>query len=293
MKRQTANRQCQPKQRLLIFIFVALVLAVFAACGRTPDNTVATNVGADEVLRGMSERLANARRLTFEVTSQNSSLVEGHSTPETVQIEIAVSRPNKVMAKLRSDDGVRRFYADGTNVTLLDEGRKLYATISLLGTIDETVARFDAKYEFIPPLAEFTLNDPYKKISQQIQSNTYVEREIVNRVECHHLKLVGKLADADLWITTKEQLPLRLITTYKEREGSPQLRADFSEWNLSATFDDQVFSFVPPKDAAKIEMIAIFLEKENELKAARKQRKQKWPTWELVGKKPNPGVSAQ
>ena len=267
MKRRKAKYQSQSNRQMLILILVTLILAVFGGCRGTPQSESATSLGADEVLRGMSGKLANARQLSVAVNrTLDAGLVEGRSSPAETQIEIAVSRPNKMVAKTRSETGVLRFFTDGKNVTLSDEFMKLYATVSAPGTIDEILGSIDAQYQFTPPLAEFTLNDPYKKISQQIQSNTYVERELVNGIECHHLKMVGAIADTDLWITTKEQLPLRLIATFKGREGSPQLKADFSEWNLSAIFDDKVFSFSPAKDAEKIEMIATERAEDKELK---------------------------
>jgi hypothetical protein len=45
------------------------------------------------------------------------------------------------------------------------------------------------------------------------------------------------------------------VATFKHRVGSPQLKADFSDWNLTPSLDSAVFSFVPPADAEKIEML--------------------------------------
>jgi hypothetical protein len=132
---------------------------------------------------------------------------------------------------------------------------KLYATVPVAGTIDEAVAKIDETYGFTPPLAEFILSDPYKALSQLIKSKAYKGKESIAGVECHHLSLSGDVADSELWIGTDDLLPRKLVATFKDREGSPKLQADFSNWNLAATLDDKMFAFAPPNDAEKIEMV--------------------------------------
>jgi hypothetical protein len=211
-----------------------------------------------EKLRQMSQTLARSRQLTFTASRQlDAALVEGSSVPESVEIEVAVSRPQMVRARMVSGAGARRFYADGRSISLLDERMKLYATVPVSGTIDEVVAKLDENYGFTPPLAEFILNDSYEKFSRQIQRSAYRGRETIKGVVCDRLALTGEFADADLWISSKDHLPQRFVATFKDREGSPQLRIDFSDWNLAATLDESLFVFDPPKDADKIIMAAI------------------------------------
>ena len=94
-------------------------------------------------------------------------------------------------------------------------------------------------------------------MSGQIQNSSYKGREVINGVECHHVAAQGELADAELWVAVTDQLPRRLLATFKHRTGSPQLRADFSDWNLNASLDNKVFSFVPTADTEKIEMLPV------------------------------------
>jgi hypothetical protein len=127
--------------------------------------------------------------------------------------------------------------------------------VPVAGTIDEAVAKIDETYGFTPPLAEFILSDPYKTLSQHIKSKAYKGKENIAGVECHHLSLSGDVADSELWIGTADSLPRKLVAMFKDREGSPKLQADFSNWNLAPTFDDKLFAFVAPPDAEKIDMI--------------------------------------
>jgi hypothetical protein len=256
---------------------IATLMAVFAltvswGCDRAsePKLSVAETMDPAQKLRQMSETLARARQLTFKATRQlDAALVEGSNIAESAEIEVAVSRPHMVRARAVSNAGVRRFYADGQNVSLLDESMKLYATVPLSGTIDEVVDRLDEQYGFTPPLAEFVLNDSYHKFSTQMQSSVYQGKETVNGAECDRLTLTGEIADADLWVSRTDHLPRRFVATFKDREGSPQLKIDFSEWNLAATLEESVFTLDPPKDAEKITMAATEDVKANEEKGGK------------------------
>ena len=56
-----------------------------------------------------------------------------------------------------------------------------------------------------------------------------------------------------LWIAQGDQpLPRRRVITYKDAEGQPQFRAQFSEWNLSPDAPDSPFAFTPSEGATKI-----------------------------------------
>src|SRR5271155_2644176 len=256
---------------LFFFVISSLLLGLACGCG-TGKPTVAT-IDPDQLLRQMSEKLAQAKKLSFKVDRKlDAALVEGRNIPENAQIEISVSRPGKFLAKSDSQDNVRQFVFDGQNLSVYDETMKLYATVPVPGTIDEVVAKINEKYGFTPPLAEFILSDPYGALSPRIKSQAYKGKETVGGVECHHLSLSGEAADSELWIGVADLLPRKLVATFKDREGGPQLQADFSDWNLAATLDDKFFTFVAPQGAESIEMVTEAQMKETAAKAAARQK---------------------
>jgi len=242
--------------RPLLISAVVIFLTLVSACSRAPENPTVANNDPDLLLRQMSEKLAQAKKLSFKVDRKlDAALVEGRDIAENAQIEISVSRPNKFLAKSDSKENVRHIFLDGHNISIYDETMKLYATVPVPGSIDEVVAKVDEKYGFTPPLAEFILSDPYRALGQQIKSKSYSGKENVAGVECHRLTLSADVADSELWIGTADLLPRKLVATFKDREGSPKFQADFSSWNLASSLDDTIFAFVAPKDAEKIEMV--------------------------------------
>jgi len=213
---------------------------------------------ADQILRQMSAKLGGARSFTFKATRQvDPALLAGRNEPANANIMAAVQRPNKVAAHSTSKEGVRRVYADGRNMSLVDAQKNLYATVPMPKTIDGLVAEVDRKYGFTLPLAEFVLSDIYQDIHRKAQNVTYLGQSNGGGGACHRLGLSGTLVDTELWVGVSDQLPRKLIATVKELPGKPQVKVDFSDWNLAAKLSDKEFVFVPPQGARKIPMITI------------------------------------
>lgn len=253
---QRPVHRCKFRPLLSCFTFIFLALAL--ACSRAVEQpaTTTANNDPDQLLRQMSQKLAQAKNLSFKVERKlDAALVEGRNVAENTVIEISVSRPGKFHAKSDSTDNARQIFFDGQSLSIYDQTMKLYATAPVNGTIDEAVAKIDEIYGFTPPLAEFILSDPYGALSKQIKTKAYKGTENMAGVECHHVSLSADEADSELWIGTADLLPHKLVATFKNREGNPQLQAVFSSWNLAPTLDDKMFTFVAANDVEKIEMI--------------------------------------
>lgn len=255
---QSKHRTILQRTHRSVLVGVAVVVMALAlACSRAPENQVTTaNNDPDQLLRQMSEKLGQAKNLSFKVDRKlDAALVEGRNVAENAVIEISVSRPGKFHAKSDSTDNARQIFFDGQSLSIYDQTMKLYATAPVVGTIDEAVAKIDEIYGFTPPLAEFILRDPYGALSKQLKTKAYKGTENIAGVECHHVSLSANEAESELWIGTADLLPRKLVATFKNREGNPQLQAVFSSWNLAPTLDDKMFTFVAPNDVEKIEMI--------------------------------------
>ncbi len=222
---------------------------------------VAAEPNADQLLRQMSAKLAAARSFSFTAEREiDAALIEGSNVSEKAHITVAVQRPNQLAARSVSKAGARRFIANGRTLSLLDEKKNVYATVPMPTTLDGLVEQLDAKYGFTPPLAEFVRSNAYRNIRGEARNVIYAGRGKavagflgLGGVECHRLALKGKEADAELWIAVGDSLPRKLVATF-HRAGQPQVRIDFSAWNLAAPASAGDFTFSPPTGAQKIEM---------------------------------------
>jgi hypothetical protein len=59
--------------------------------------------------------------------------------------------------------------------------------------------------------------------------------------------------DFEIWLDTDNtHLPQRLAITYKNEEGAPQYRAEFSDWKLNPEVSSVDLAFNPPDGAQRI-----------------------------------------
>jgi hypothetical protein len=222
---------------------------------------LAAEPDADQLLRQMSSKLAAAGTFRVQATREiDGALLEGRDVPEKAKVTAAVQRPYKLAAISKSNHGVRRMIADGTQLTLLDERTNHYSVVPMRTTIDGLVERMDQRYGFTPPLAEFALSNPYQDLKRNAKTITYLGRGKTTAgflglfgVECHRIALHGREAYAELWIGVNDQLPYQLTATF-HRAGNPQVRVSFSKWHLNAPVSASEFTFTPPKNSQKIEM---------------------------------------
>jgi hypothetical protein len=215
---------------------------------------------ADQILRGMSAKLAASKHLTFEAKRElDSALTPGHVLPEKARITVNVSRPNGIAARSVSRERTMRFIADGRKLTVFNESKNHYAQVPMRTSIDGLVDKLDEEYGFVPPLADFAVSNPYRELHQQVRAVTYAGRAStggflgLGGVECHRLALQGRRANAELWVGVADQLPHKLVATF-HHAGNAQLRVDFLAWNLAASGNAAAFAFNPPRGAEKIEM---------------------------------------
>jgi hypothetical protein len=237
----------------VLSLCAASLLPAMAAPAAEPD--------AEQLLRQMSAKLAAANTLRFSATRTiDAALLEGRQLAEKARIAVTVQRPDKISATAQSRSGTRRLVADGRTLSLLDAKANHHTSIPMRADIDTLVARLDETYGFTPPLAEFALSNPYAGFRRHARTVTYLGRAKTRTgflglggVECHRLALSGPAADAELWIGVSDHLPRQLVATFN-REGRPQLKISFSDWNLAAPVAATDFTFTPPPGSEKIEM---------------------------------------
>ena len=215
---------------------------------------------ADAILRGMSAKLAAAKHFTFEATREvDATLRDGYSVPEKAGVHVAVSRPNQFAARSVSRQGSRRIIADGHQLTIVDEKPGHYAQVPMHTSIDQFVEKLDGMYGFTPPLADFALSDVYGDLRRQTRKISYLGTAKVGGAlglggeKCHRIALSGRTADAELWIAVSDQLPRKLVATFR-LTSQPQLHIAFSSWNLNAPPTADQFAFAPSPRYARVEM---------------------------------------
>ncbi len=222
-------------------------------------QVVAEPKEAKDILLRMAGYLAQAPRFSVNVQG-NYDVVQGSG--QKIEFgemrKITVSRPNGLRVEAEHSDGEQHLVLyDGKNITVFSPSQNVYAQASKPGGIDEAVVYFLKDLHMRLPLAALLLSRFPEEIQRRTRSLDYVERTEIEGRPTHHLAGRTETVDYQVWIAEGAQpLPLRVVLTYKNAEGQPQFRAEFSDWNFSPEVQDSQFAFTPPEGARKISFLA-------------------------------------
>ena len=211
------------------------------------------------ILMRMAEFLANTPR--FSVTIQDRYDVvqaSGEKIEFGAERKLTVSRPDRLRVELERSDGDRSLVLfDGQTITVLDPEQNVYAQAVKPSGIDDMIVFFVQDLKMRLPLALMLVSRFPDEIKRRTQSLDYVEGTVVQGVPAHHLAGRTETMDYQVWVAEGGQpWPLRVVLTYKNAEGQPQFRAQFSEWNPAPDIQDAMFAFTPPQGARKIAFLA-------------------------------------
>ncbi len=237
-----------------------LVCAAETPSGKVTDKPV---IGSrtDKLLRAMGDYLKTAGQFSFhaEITFDDM-LPSGQKIQYTASNDVAVRRPNRVYAESQGDQGNLRFWYDGENITLQNEGIGVYAKVPVPAVIDDAMDHLMEKYGFSPPLIDFIYQDPYNTLIENVGFGFYVGLHNVEGIRCHHLAFVQKNINWQIWIEDgKQMVPRKLVITYHNEPESPQYIAVLSDWDLDAKLPDTLFNadLISTANLEKIEFLKI------------------------------------
>jgi hypothetical protein len=251
-------------------VWSASILPILVACAAPEATTraaesptaepaaaapVQPQADAEALLMGMAEFLSRTQRFSVNVRSAYDAV-----QPSGQKIEfgdsrmLTVSRPDRMRVEAERSDGHKQLVLfDGKAITVYSSPRNVYASISKPGNLDEAIAYFIRDLHMRLPLAMLFVSQLPAELERRVQSLDYVEKTNIFGIPAHHLAGRTKTVDFQIWVADSGQpLPQRVVLTYKDAEGEPQFRAQFSDWNLSPEVNDWLFAFAPPDGVEKI-----------------------------------------
>ena len=221
----------------------------------TTTQAATAPANAEAILKRMAEFLAKTQQFSvnlsdnFDVVQESGQKIEfGESR------KITISRPNGLRVELEESSGEKHIVLyDGKDITVFSPSQNVYAQTAKPGGIDEAVRYFLKDLHMRLPLAALLLSRFPAEIESRTKSLDYVEKTVIDATSTHHLAGRTETVDYQVWIAEGAQpLPLRVVLTYKNAEGQPEFRAQFSDWNLAPKVQDSQFAFTPPEGARKI-----------------------------------------
>jgi hypothetical protein len=245
-------------KKLTFFCLLLISVLVFSSLlSADQTGTSALDPQAEKVLKQMSEYMNTLDRFSFHIeNSSDLMFLSGHKMQVGSAVDVSVRRPDRLHADIKGDIRSQQLFYDGRTITLFGRNVNYYATMDAPSTLEAALDFARERFGLVAPGADLVFRNSYDILTENVNSGYYVGLHNVHGVECHHLIFSQDNIDWQIWIeNSNTPLPRKLIISEKWVTGGPQFTAVMSDWNLSPQLKDNLFTFVPPDKAEKIEFL--------------------------------------
>jgi len=205
-----------------------------------------------------------AFEVSFKV-SKDEVLDSGQKVMVDGTSELTVQRPDRLHFSTKIDEAHRdlQFFYNGKTFTIYGNTNKFYASVPAPATIHELLDVAQERYAIDLPFRDLFIWGTDQAEVAAIQSAIYIGPSKIDGVLCDHYAFRNVDVDWQIWIQQGEKpLPRKLVITTMDEEEHPQY-VSMMNWNLSPKINNKLFTFVPPKDAHKIELAVVEVATEN------------------------------
>jgi hypothetical protein len=229
-----------------------------AALEKAPDSSPPA-VDGRALLDKTAEFLAKANQFSVTIRAEYDVVQTSGQKIEFGEVrKVSLRRPDRFRSDFERSDGRKGLAVfDGKNITVFNDEQNVYAVASRPGDLDGAVTYLLKDLGVRLPLAMMYLSRLPAEIANRVRSVEVVEQTTTMDPPCVHLAARADDVDFQIWIPAQgDPLPRRILITYKQANEQPQFEADFSEWNLTPSVPDALFTFSPPEAARQIPFVA-------------------------------------
>jgi hypothetical protein len=231
-----------------------------AAKAPTAAPAAAPDVEPEAVaaLEAMGKYLRSLKDFTVHADTTLDIVVEdGQKLQFAGDLDYKVRAPDKLQLDLRSDRKQRQLFYDGKSLTVYGPKAKYYATVDAPPTIREMLGAVEQKYGIEMPLADLFLWGTDQAPTSALKSATRVGPARIGGTVTSQYAFRQEGVDWQVWIEAgPKPLPRRLVITTTDDPAQPQYASTLT-WNTAAGLKDSAFTFTPPKDSHRIEMVTV------------------------------------
>jgi hypothetical protein len=226
---------------------------------KEPDSSKkpAVDPQARALLEKMSDFLANQRQFSVQTDGSIEVVLEsGEKLEFDYSSDVRVKRPDKLRSDRRGEKTDAEFYYDGRTFTLYGKNKHYYASADAPGNLDEAIDAARERLGIEAPAADLLYGNPYKILMEDVVSAADLGQAYVRGVSCRHLAFRGNESDWQIWIEDGPRpVPVKFVIVSKKVESLPEFTTEFSEWNFSPRFGDEVFHFTPRGNDKRINFL--------------------------------------
>jgi len=242
-----------PETRPIKLFVLVLSLGILAApaWGASKKKGPVIEPRARQVLQQTGDFMKSAQNFTFTMETVREVVMEtGQRIQYSAMHEIGASKPDGVKIVTNGDLGDFTVWYDGSSITVHNADRNIYSMDSVPDTIDTAFDYLAKEKGITPPMISLLYSDPVDLWKKSVSSGFYVGLNQVRGVKCHHLAFSSEDVNSQIWVAAGfSPVILKVVITYKKKEGAPQYTAYLSDWDMSPFLPDSLFKSILPKNA--------------------------------------------
>jgi hypothetical protein len=242
--------------RRVALLTLLLGIALPSAAARAADAVVATQPLPADVLRRMSDYLAEAKAYTYHAEIEfDQFLPGGPKIRLSGAVDVAVVRPGSLAIDYRDDVSARLIWYENGLLTTFDPHGETWAQVSGPKDIDGMVAKLEKDYGIALPLGELAESDPSAVLTRGIDMAWYVGVRDVEGIACQHVVLQRPDLNLQVFVEIGDApVPRKLVFERPNQPGSPQYTAFLTEWSFEVPAKE-IFSPKVPESAGRVDFL--------------------------------------
>jgi len=207
------------------------------------------------LLKAMSDRLAGAKTLSFEVRGiVPTPSPTGQYLSLFADSRVQMQRPDKLFVAARGDLFPSDIFFDGKTVTAIGIDNRFYTQRDAAGgAIEALMKNVQPGSDATAPFLDILVPDAYSVLTKDFSSAIWIGRTPIGGVETDHLAFTAPGLDWEIWIGSADKLPRLMIVSYRTGERQPTFTVQFSGWKLDAPIPARTFVARIPKGATRLE----------------------------------------
>jgi hypothetical protein len=240
-------------------IVAAVALAVSALPILADDKDDKIDKKVTEIVKRTGELYKNAKSIHVEGTVVSKIDNNGEKRETKASVVYDSERPNRVSLKSQLDGDAKKgpdVISDGKNLTIYRKALKQYVQEEA----PDNVAEIGLRVLRLGPamvgmlFAHVVAEDPADLLMQGVNSCSYVGLDKVDGVPAHHMKFSQDQFDWEMWVAAEgKPFILQMLRIAEGENGKVRTTETYKNWKLDEATPKQTFTFVPPKDASKVD----------------------------------------
>jgi hypothetical protein len=221
---------------------------------KAPDQQTDIDPLALKVLKAVTDPIRDAKAYSFRTRVIRENLgTNGQIITYFTKSEITVVRPDKLHVNFKGRGREVQLFYNAGQAVLYAPAQKLYARLSTAKTLDGVLDELEKRNVYLP-VKNLLESDPYQTLAPDLKTGYVVGKVELYDAPAHHLAFTEDQAEWQLWVTGRPNPLIQVLEVIdKGRAHEPRIVVQFSDWNMNAKVEADMFTFRAPAGAKEIE----------------------------------------